>query len=466
MNRVYRFDANEVTNIKLVWSSNDLLEDIEKCKNNNNNNNGDNNINENDGNDENSGGVVTFNPEFSHKIFKEEQIMGYEPLTLNIYMGAGSLTTYIDTNYTIQSKNITNVERQLLKVMSKSDPPKSTLDSFKDYIEEKEISFKPPGELIYEFSRVDRETGEERHFEIYFGKIIDPNILRYHEKLQLFVLWYIEGGSYIFTEDSNWDIFMMFEKKMIDSTKRYGIVGYTTIYNFYHHPSTNRSRISQFHTDSFFIISKLQTLSQFLVLPPYQRMGLGKRLLNSLYDYYKSHSSVYGPVYDITVEDPGEYFILLRNSVDLENVVKSGLLKEISAEFDLSQNHKALFEKIRKELLITPVQSKTVLEIYLLSKLMNRPANDPLYKRYRIFIKKRLYKQFFGSEEEAAAAGNTDKEAADTPERKKEMEDGKKKVIIDFYEQLENDYTQTINANPLLSTAAAAAASTVTAGNK
>ena len=44
--------------------------------------------------------------------------------------------------------------------------------------------------------------------------------------------------------------------------------------------------------------------SQMLVLPPYQRRGLGTHLLQAVYTYYRHNVRVL----DITVEDPSENF--------------------------------------------------------------------------------------------------------------------------------------------------------------
>eukprot|EP01133_Synstelium_polycarpum_P017269 gene17269-20594_t len=332
-------------------------------------------------------------------------------------MSAGALVTYIDTNYTIKSRNITNVEKQLIQIMSKTDPPLKDIDTFKYYVEENEKKFRPPGSKIHEYSVFDTETGEDTNYEVYFGRISDPAVLRYHEKLQVFVMWYIDGSSYIFTDDTNWDVFFIFEKRIIDADTRYGIVGYCTVYSFYHHPSTSRERISQ-----------------FLVLPPYQRMGHGRHLFNSIYNYYKSNESVYGPVYDVTVEDPADNFITLRNTVDLQNIMENDLFKDITADVDLSGDHSQLFENIRKKLLIA--------SIYLLSKLVSLPQSNAAYKRFRVYIKKRLYKQFIGSD-----VAENDQQEEEKVKNKEEIEENKKKVIIELYNQLEQDYLQSIKSS-------------------
>ncbi|KAN0018460.1 hypothetical protein ACTFIU_011078 [Dictyostelium citrinum] len=369
-NTLLTFDANEVTNIKLVW-------DIEELKNKDNK---DDKAHIENKDEEDDDGPVSFHPSFSHQIFTDEQVQGYEPCKIDIYMGAGSLTPYIDTNYTLQSKNLTNVEGELLKVFSKQDPPISK-QSFYKYIEEKEKLFKPIGKKIHEYTIRDKESGEETEYEIYFGRITDQAVFRYHEKLQIFVLWYIDGSSYIWTDDPNWDIFFIFEKRIIDGEKRYGIAGYSTIYNFYHHPEQTRARISQ-----------------YLILPPYQRMGHGKYLFNSIYQYYKTNDGFYGPVYDVTIEDPADEFNLLRNYVDLKNIMDEKLFDNVI--LDLNANNKSVFEEIRKKLLVPYKQSKVCLEIYLFSKFLGTPNSDPKYKEYRIAIKKRLYKQNIGDSEQ------------------------------------------------------------------
>ena len=55
----------------------------------------------------------------------------------------------------------------------------------------------------------------------------------------------------------------------MDGETRYCIAGYATIYQYYAYPANTRPRISQ-----------------ALILPPFQRKGLGSRLLNTIYRQY------------------------------------------------------------------------------------------------------------------------------------------------------------------------------------
>lgn len=55
----------------------------------------------------------------------------------------------------------------------------------------------------------------------------------------------------------------------------YAVAGYCTVYEYYAYPDRKRPRVSQ-----------------MLVLPPFQRRGLGARLLCTVYQHYRRLDSV------------------------------------------------------------------------------------------------------------------------------------------------------------------------------
>jgi histone acetyltransferase 1 len=55
----------------------------------------------------------------------------------------------------------------------------------------------------------------------------------------------------------------------MDGNTFYAIAGYATVYEYYAYPDNTRPRISQ-----------------MLVLPPFQRIGLGAQLLDNIYRHY------------------------------------------------------------------------------------------------------------------------------------------------------------------------------------
>ena len=76
----------------------------------------------------------------------------------------------------------------------------------------------------------------------------------------------------------------------MDGNTRYAIAGYATVYEYYAYPDNTRPRISQ-----------------MLVLPPFQRIGVGLQLLEKIYKYYISQPRVV----DIT-----GLFCILLNTVE------------------------------------------------------------------------------------------------------------------------------------------------------
>lgn len=77
--------------------------------------------------------------------------------------------------------------------------------------------------------------------------------------MQVFILLFIEGGSYIQEDEEVWEFFTLFERrKREDGTFAYHFVGYTSVYPFWCFPDMVRVR-----------------LSQFVILPPYQHAGHG-----------------------------------------------------------------------------------------------------------------------------------------------------------------------------------------------
>lgn len=75
----------------------------------------------------------------------------------------------------------------------------------------------------------------------------------------------------------------------------YATIGYTTVYLYYAYPENRRPRISQ-----------------MLILPPFQRMGIGAEFIQIIYKKFQNDSKVI----DITVEDPSDDFRRVRNYVD------------------------------------------------------------------------------------------------------------------------------------------------------
>lgn len=62
--------------------------------------------------------------------------------------------------------------------------------------------------LLSELERVQHSVGE-RQFEIYGCGIEEPGFRSYHERLQTFLLWYVDAASFIDVDDDHWRYYLM-----------------------------------------------------------------------------------------------------------------------------------------------------------------------------------------------------------------------------------------------------------------
>lgn len=151
----------------------------------------------------------------------------------------------------------------------------------------------------------------------------------------------------------------------------YATVGYSTVYLYYAYPQNTRPRISQ-----------------CLILPPFQGMGVGAQIIETIYNKFRSDPNVT----DITVEDPSDDFRRVRNYVDAKLCIN---LPEFAPEELKKGFNKEMINAARSKYKINPKQCRVVYEIL---RLKATNVNDEAeYKAYRLYVKTRLnvphYKQ-------------------------------------------------------------------------
>lgn len=126
-----------------------------------------------------------------------------------------------------------------------------------------------------------------------------------------------------------------YEKYKSDNGENlFATVGYTTVYEYYAYPQHIRPRISQ-----------------MLVLPPFQKLGIGTKFLETIYNFYQSQKSVV----DITVEDPSEDFQRMRNFVDARLCIK---LKSFQKDEIKKGFNKDMVKEARETLKVSRIQKK------------------------------------------------------------------------------------------------------------
>ncbi|TCD60783.1 histone acetyltransferase 1 [Steccherinum ochraceum] len=255
---------------------------------------------------------------------EDEKFYGYKDLVVDLKFASGSLAQYVKISYADKlpsSSAVDNIEDTLAQFI----PPgyyKSEAE-FTKRVEEDATTFKPYGTLIHSYSRSARKMSSGRknaslpqpvynpnddeivEFEVYHAKWDTPGFREYHRRMQIFILLYIEGGSYIEEGEDAWEFVVLYEKRRRRSSPdvvTYHFVGYSTLYPFYCFPEKTRMR-----------------LSQFVILPPYQQEGHGSALYASIYQYIVSEPTIA----ELTVEDPAEPFEDLRDRNDLKMLLNN-----------------------------------------------------------------------------------------------------------------------------------------------
>nr|XP_044624662.1 histone acetyltransferase type B catalytic subunit isoform X3 [Equus asinus] len=312
--------------------------------------------------------IRTFFPEYTHQLFgDDETAFGYKGLKILLYYIAGSLSTMFRVEYASKvDENFDCVEADDVEGKIRQIIPPGFCTNTNDFLSllEKEVDFKPFGTLLHTYSVLSPTGGENFTFQIYKADMTCRGFREYHERLQTFLMWFIETASFIDVDDERWHYFLVFEKYNKDGATLFATVGYMTVYNYYVYPDKTRPRVSQ-----------------MLILTPFQGQGHGAQLLETVHRYYIASPSVL----DITAEDPSKSYVKLRDFVlvklcqDLPCFSREKLMQGFNEDMATEAQQKF---KINKQ------HARRVYEILRL--LVTDMSDAEQYRSYRLDIKRRL----------------------------------------------------------------------------
>ncbi|KAG6850420.1 hypothetical protein H0H93_013645 [Arthromyces matolae] len=167
-----------------------------------------------------------FHPSFTYPIYGEdERLYGYEGLEIDLRFSSGSLTQYLNVKYSKKlgsTSTVDDVEGTLRDFI----PPGYFKDEtkFLEFVETDAISFRPPGQILYSYTRpapytkgkaastretLDPKDDDTVEFEAYHATWDTPGFRELHRRMQLFILLYIEAGSYINEEEDSWEFVLL-----------------------------------------------------------------------------------------------------------------------------------------------------------------------------------------------------------------------------------------------------------------
>ncbi|KAH8834077.1 histone acetyltransferase type B catalytic subunit [Flagelloscypha sp. PMI_526] len=279
--------------------------------------------------EEESQALADFHPTFT---VSNEKIYGYKNLpnqcalrmcSCRLHFTSGSLKQLVQVTHSakLPSSTIDKVEEKLQEVLPTDYTNNS--EAFGKMVEDDATSFKPFGRMVYSYTRpnpavsekgkgksvalpkegLDPKSADAVEFEVWHSTWDTPGFKEYHRRMQIFILLYIEAGSYISEEEDQWEFVVLYEKRKRRANPEvstYHFVGYSSLYKFYFFPEKVRVRLSQFHK------------------------GHGAGLYTAIHQYVLSQPN-FG---ELTVEDPAEAFEDLRDRVDLKMLLTHPQFKD------------------------------------------------------------------------------------------------------------------------------------------
>jgi len=358
--------------------------------------------------------AINFAPGMSHQIFgPKENIFGYANLQVALYYGAASLTQYYNKSYdTVITKteggiDPDNIEEKLNEhfILDHESAVKSRT-GFEDKIRN-ELNFAPFGRKLVEFKAKGGRT-----FELYQPTMGDAGFREWYLRAETFIKWFIDGATYIDTDDDQWDYYTLFERftNASNNQTQYALAGFSTVFRFYCYPERIRPRISQ-----------------ILIMPPFQKQGLGSTLLEHIYAQYQTKE-----VLEITMEDPSPDCQRVRDFIDCCNCLKMACFGK---DFVKKGFHPQMYTDVRDKLKINKKQARRIYEIL---RLKQTPAFDEAeIKRYRLDIKNRLNAPH--------KSDNLRKKKIMVQMAEAQSEDERKRQLQAEYEETRDEYQKVID---------------------
>jgi len=178
------------------------------------------------------------------------------------------------------------------------------------------------------------------------------------------------------------------QKRPVDSSSKvspYTFMGYCTVYKYYpllpksskpDLPATNDFDTELLYPEvAFSSIPCRSRISQFIILPPFQKGGNGSRFYKSIFEFYYKETQTA----EITVEDPNEAFDDMRDINDLTFLRTLPEFLSLKINGDATTRAKGIapnnivdldyLEKLRHKVKIAPRQFYRVVEMQLLSHI-------------------------------------------------------------------------------------------------
>jgi len=242
----------------------------------------------------------SFQPTYTYELFANEVIHGYKGLKVLISLTPKTFFAHLNIQYAEKLDMNDDIEN-ILALHFKERFTRNKATFISKLNEENKII--PKGKLIF----------SENNRKIYNVDILKVDYTEENYSIQALCTFFIDAASFIPIEENFWGYFIIVEnvenKDKKDEKENWRTLGICSYKNF--------------HIELY---KYFTMLSQFLILPPYQRKGLGTFLLENIYKYLFNEDK---NCLEIMTEDPSIEFILMRDYTITKLMAKEKLIDNL-----------------------------------------------------------------------------------------------------------------------------------------
>lgn len=337
--------------------------------------------------------------DLNHFFEDDGRIFGYQGLKITIWVSLISFHAYADISFESSSdggRGITNLKSALQNIFAESlvDEKDSFLQTFSTESHYVRSVVSNAEALQHKVSNgCSTESycllkSEPSDVEVF--RIVGTPVGQLYSRLVPLVLLLVDGSNPIDALDPRWEIYLLVQEKKDTQDSLSRLLGFAAVYRFHRYPESTRLR-----------------LGQILVMPPYQRKGYGRFLLEVL-----NRVAISEDVYDLTIEEPEDSLQHVRLCIDVERLlifdpIRQSLESVVSRLKQENPSKKrymckyspplSAVEDVRKTLTINKKQFEQCWEILIYLQL------DPINKymeTYRAIVSHRVKAEVVGKDAE------------------------------------------------------------------
>ncbi|KAF3647067.1 Histone acetyltransferase type B catalytic subunit [Capsicum annuum] len=336
--------------------------------------------------------------DLNHFFEDNGRIFGYQGLKITIWVSLISFHAYADIAFESSSdggRGITNLKSALQNIFAESlvDEKDAFLQTFSTESHYVRSVVSNAEALQHKVSNgCSTESNcllksEPSGVEVF--RIVGTPVGHFYSRLVPLVLLLVDGSNRIDVLDPRWEIYLLVQERKDNQEYNLSrLLGFAAVYRFHRYPESTRVR-----------------LGQILVMPPYQRKGYGRFLLEVL-----NRVAISEDVYDLTIEEPEDSLQHVRLCNDVERLlvfdpIQQSLQSVVSRLKQENRSKKSYtckyapplsaVEDVRKTLKINKKQFEQCWEILIYLHL------DPINKymeTYRAFVSHRVKAEVVGKD--------------------------------------------------------------------